>query len=307
MATQHSPKSRFREILAKATLTPPSPNPASPGLSRKRANPEDQDKEAESRKRAYTEGSHKDTEHIPQAKMSKDGEPSLKEIMDEIKKSHWKMEENHKETKTHMQLLSDRISNIESRVVTLEATDESQGQEIVRLKSELSNANSAIEIQKKTLAVLSDEVRKGNILIMGIPETEKSENERRSLAESIIHKITGIHIKVDTLYRKGEFSQDKNRPIVVTLFSHSDRNRVLAAAKQNVPTGSRPVIKADLCLETRLALHKKWEEKTGNGTGTGPHGASQMQQQSQSQGGPHLHNGRITSAAAPNNTQFRKY
>jgi len=66
-------------------------------------------------------------------------------------------------------------------------------------------------------------------------------------------------VQVDTTRTIGEFSENKNRPIVASLFSHSERDQVLAAAKRLSAPGSRPVIKSDLCPDTRDFIQKRWQ------------------------------------------------
>jgi len=183
------------------------------------------------------------------------------QIMEEQKQTR----EEVKGIKESMEALTGKITILESRIGDLETNQGSHVHEVSQLRQELNNAREALEIQKKTLPLALDGARDKNILIMGIPETEQNDADRRSLAEFQIQEISGIPVQVDHTHRQGTKKEGKHRPLVATLYSVSNKIEVLTAAKQQSEPGAPPNMKPDLCSTTRDELHRKWEARQGQG------------------------------------------
>jgi len=214
-------------------------------------------------KRPLTQDSDEESStQQPPTKMSKDGvTPTwVQAILEGQEQMKERIQSNPQETKGLLQQLTDRVTKVEARIGDLEAKDGSHSREVSFLKSELLSAYDVIEKLKKASATITDETRKRNILLMGIPESETTEDERFHMAQSHIQQVTGMEIPIDTTYRVGNRT-DLGRPLVVTLHSMTDRNAILGAAKHNAQPGSRPSIKADLCVETRDRIQRNWEAK----------------------------------------------
>jgi len=214
-----------------------------------------------------------DTDRIdlPPSKMSKEEDPPAwaKQQTEALLGA---MNKNQEEVLARINILSEQITAIDSRVKKLEAKDGSSTKEADRIKSDL-------RAHTKALVAIDDAGRKRNVLLMGIPETEKSDVELRKLAESHIGEVTGESISIDSTFRRGRWSSDRARPIVAILHSISDRDMVLNIASQYCPPGDRPSVKPDLCPATREEIHRKWEEKQKSGPRPNPQSSIPISQQ----------------------------
>jgi len=198
------------------------------------------------------------------------------EIADEVEPPRWAKQmqagitKGFEDMNGSMKIIIDKMSLLETRIGDLEAKEGLNAQEIHLLKSEANTLKEELQFLRKGLASATDEAKKKNILLFGIPETETSDEERLEMVKSHIYDFTGISRNIDRAYRKGVKAEGKQRPIVATYLSICDRDAVLDAAKHYAEPGSRPTIKPDLCLATREGRHQNWLNKQKGSTHPNP-------------------------------------
>ena len=145
-----------------------------------------------------------------------------------------------------IQMLGDRLDNIESRCFTLDERSDQMYQTTKALTDEVSSFSSSIEALKKENEMLiiacnnnEQYSRKSNIRIFGLDETNQ-ENCKQKVIGFIHNKL---HLKditsndIDVAHPVGPISRVKTRPMLVKLHNRDQKMSILTARKQRKHSG----------------------------------------------------------------------
>ena len=137
-----------------------------------------------------------------------------------------------------------QLNEVEGRVEVLEDTVATQAAQIQSLTKENSK--------------LLDELRRTNLLIHGMPE---SETDLLQSVKSLFETKLGVVAEVDTAYRLGKPLLGKNRPVKVRFTHMSSRSAVFAKRLTLTDATPKILITEDLSLSTREERKEAWEKR----------------------------------------------
>ena len=136
------------------------------------------------------------------------------------------------------------LNEVEGRVEVLEDTVATQAAQIKSLTRENSK--------------LLDELRRTNLLIHGLPE---SETDLLESVKSLFETKLGVKAEVDTVFRLGKPLLAKNRPVKVRFTHMSSRSAVFAKRLTLTDATPKILITEDLSLSTREERKEAWERR----------------------------------------------
>jgi len=147
-----------------------------------------------------------------------------------------------------LEAVNGKLVNLDTRTSALETSAKAHDSEIASLRREN--------------AFLRDELRRSNLLIHGLPESQNEKPEE--LLDAVQHLLLDtleVSVKIDEMFRLGIPRPGKTRPIKVKFPLLSDRNIVFMARKKILGSNHNMYISEDLDLSTRLARQKAYEMK----------------------------------------------
>lgn len=108
--------------------------------------------------------------------------------------------------------------------------------ELKQIKDENKRLSKKVEEQEDRIGRLERAVRSKNIVIKGIADEEReNENLTKEKIDRVIQKI-GVNVEIerdiDEIGRIGKFEEGKKRPILVKLLKESTKSKILKNAKQ---------------------------------------------------------------------------
>lgn len=172
--------------------------------------------------------------------------------MDELKIMLMKIQMDIDEQKKEIKQLSENIN-----------------QKFQKLEDDYTKSQAQIEIQEKRLDALEKEARKRNIVFFGIQEKEKNYAALEKNILEIINEtmnVTCERNEIESLSRKGKWSEGKVRPVVVTLATLGKKIDIMK--NKNNLQKTDYYIKQDYPLkviEKRKLLQKELEQEKQKG------------------------------------------
>jgi len=152
--------------------------------------------------------------------------------------------------------ISDKLSIMDVRITTLETSVHS-------LTSSAQTQSAQISKLTKERDFLLGEIRKSNLLIHGLPETEENPDQLKPLVEAFFTEKLGLTVDFDDPYRLGQryTNSHKIRPVKIRFPRLSIRSAVLRARDVLKNLAPRMYISEDLAPATRLLRQKAYEQK----------------------------------------------
>ena len=152
-----------------------------------------------------------------------------------------------------------QLHMVEEKVESLEGTVASQAAQIASLIKEKDK--------------LQDELRRSNLLVHGLPETETDQKSLQDTITALFQDNLGIVVEIDNPYRLGKFI-GKNRPVKIRFPRLSHRSAVFEKRQTLRNSACKIAITEDLTEATRLERKAAWERRnksTPNTVGRSSH------------------------------------
>jgi len=146
----------------------------------------------------------------------------------------------------------------------MESTLTAVGTRVLELEEAVTSQAKRISDLEEQRDRLLDEIRKSNLLIHGLKEPEKEDEDSLNAAVLETFDKTGVQVKIDDPFRIGKKTPGKIRPVKVRIPFYSQKLKVLRAKKVLEDLGKRMYITQDLTLSTRLRRKKYYEETQTN-------------------------------------------
>jgi predicted RNase H-like nuclease (RuvC/YqgF family) len=140
-----------------------------------------------------------------------------------------------------------KLSGYEARISQLEDTVDVQAGKISQLTEQRDR--------------IIDEIRRPNLILHGLPETEKNTDELAKKILSIFEQ-TDLDVQIDAPFRLGK-RIGKIRPVKVRFPLLTHRSAVLSRKAQLKSSSPSIFITEDLSVSTRIARRTAWEAKYG--------------------------------------------
>jgi len=163
------------------------------------------------------------------------------------------MTQNHVSTTQQISALHSDVSDFKDQMQ----------QQVSELRHTVEQQSVLIEELTKERDKLSDELRRRNLIIHGLPETEKTQEDLEVLISSILPPdLVGIKVQIDAPFRLGKHPvRGKCRPVKVHFPLLSHRLAVFKVRKSVKLPGSNVLVSEDLCPSTRAERKRRWIEK----------------------------------------------
>ena len=124
--------------------------------------------------------------------------------------------------------LDSKLDAIQAEILDLKNTIIEKNQVIQGLNGRLDEQDKIIARQQRYLETLDREKRENRLVVTGVPERAELEGEtcdERKLAK--VWQVLEVEVKPRSFTRLGKESDDRNRPILVTLDSRTERDQIL--------------------------------------------------------------------------------
>jgi len=183
--------------------------------------------------------------------------------------SHEDSEPKSKPTMTMEDLAALMASNHMSITKQLEGFHTEVKLQFSALEQEVCSLRETVDVQAQKIILLTrqndqltDEIRRSNLLIHGLPEDERNEKDLEKSILSLLKSNLGFDVQIDAPYRLGKTrTPGKPRPVKVRFPFFSQRSAVLKIRKQFKLPGFKILITEDLTTTTRAERQRKWLEK----------------------------------------------
>ena len=124
--------------------------------------------------------------------------------------------------------LDEKFNAIHAEIVELKNTIVEKNQLIENLTSRLDKQDDIIKRQQRNLEALDRERRENRLVVTGIPEEEALEGQTTDENKlKVIWNALGTEVKPRSFNRIGKEIAGRKRPLLITLDSRTDRDRIL--------------------------------------------------------------------------------
>lgn len=145
--------------------------------------------------------------------------------MDEITRMLLNIQEEMKQLKTDNKDMENRITS-----TIIQKIDD----KFEKIEQKHKIMEEKIEKQEQRLKYVEKEMRKKNILIFGVPETDSSYEKLENNILHLVNNTMKVHLtrpEIEAATRRGKKEENKVRPIVLTLTTLGTKIRILKSKK----------------------------------------------------------------------------
>lgn len=128
------------------------------------------------------------------------------------------------------------IAKINETLIAHQADIQKLKVDITSISTTNTSLSSTVEKIETNHESLEREVKRINLIISGISDLiDESTDHLRQEIEDLVNKLTGQHVKIDTVSRIGNFNPQRNRQVKVRFLNLSDRELVYNSRFDTVP------------------------------------------------------------------------
>ncbi|CAN7976502.1 unnamed protein product [Ixodes persulcatus] len=160
--------------------------------------------------------------------------PDLEKMMKELLESQKQMNDGVKDIKANQTKLqasfdemNKRIDDIETKLGKVQKKNNKEN--IENLVTTVNQLQETVKLQQKALVNMEDRSRRNNLIVFGIPETEKktSDDVRSGVLIDLFHARLGLKIEtVERIHRLGKKREKFTRPIIMNFRDYNEKIRV---------------------------------------------------------------------------------
>ena len=176
-------------------------------------------------------------------------EANLREMMGKI------LEEMGEIRKTN-----ERMLNVLGRIETMEEEMKVLKKENSALKEQLTKHFEVVEKQQSFLERIDSKERSTNLIVLGVPEGDfletQSDVDKIQKVINLVDRDSVGATRITSLKRLGQQSGGKTRPILVSLPTMEDRNRLVGAARE---TEHESLVGIKLKKDTHPSVRAEWK------------------------------------------------